>query len=208
MKKVCTKCGRSKALEEYYKDASKKDGRRPDCKSCCNARQKKYRKSDRGKAAQSKYFRSDKGKAVKARASAKYARSDKGKAPHTKAKGKYLKTDKGKAAKARENSNKKYWKSKTINNLKAEEFKCTLFLQNYQCIGGCGRYFDEVEPTRDHIYPVSKGGDLIKENVQALCQSCNSKKGIKYIDKRSEMHKEMIEKKYGVFKEYSHNSRP
>ncbi len=182
--KICSKCGINKALEEYYKDALKEDGRRSECKSCYN----KYQKSDKGKAAHAKYKKSDKGKSIQAKKDAKYQKSDKGKATQAK----YYKTDKGKAAIARGHHKSSYWKSKTLNTLDEKEFDYIIFLQNNKC-ACCRRTFtDELKPTRDHIYPVSKGGNFTKETVQALCQSCNSTKGIKYIDKRTDYHKEMI----------------
>ena len=38
--------------------------------------------------------------------------------------------------------------------------------------------------TADHVVPLSQGGDNSIENIQPLCQSCNSKKGQKTIDYR------------------------
>jgi hypothetical protein len=42
MKKNCTKCGLPKDLEEFHVSSSARDGRKPDCKVCAGARQKKY----------------------------------------------------------------------------------------------------------------------------------------------------------------------
>ena len=198
MNKICTKCGESKSLEKYHKDVSTKDGRRPDCNNCVNARNKQYKakhkqqileynKSEKGKLAQSKYRKSDKGRLTVAKGLSRYFKTDKGKL----ALSRYNKSDKGRATIARKNHNKKIWKANSINIFNNKEFNCVIFLQNYRC-AHCNRYFDEVDPARDHIKPASKGGDFIKENIQALCRSCNSKKSTKYIDYRTNIHKEMI----------------
>lgn len=34
----------------------------------------------------------------------------------------------------------------------------------------------------DHIFPYSKGGKFTLENLQALCSSCNAKKGARIVD--------------------------
>ncbi len=172
MKKTCTKCGKNKDLEEYYRNANHKDGRQPECKSCRIAVQKEYAKSDKGKAVNAKHMKSAKGKATQS---------------------KYMKTDKGKATAARRNNNSRYWKSKTLNDLHAKEFNYIIYdCQDNKC-ACCGRTFNKnLKPTRDHIYPVSKGGDFTVHTVQALCQSCNSKKGIEHIDYRTDYHKNAL----------------
>lgn len=42
MNKICSKCGISKPLDNFYKHKDGKDGRRPDCKECVKKRSEKY----------------------------------------------------------------------------------------------------------------------------------------------------------------------
>jgi 5-methylcytosine-specific restriction endonuclease McrA len=200
MNKVCTKCGENKDLEDYYKDVRSKDAKRSECKSCAEKYDKsdkgkliktKYNKSDKGKLTNAKYKKSDKGKLTNAKYATNYSKSERGKLSYAK----HMKTEKGKLTSARKNHNRRNNEKNTTNDLTAEELNCIIFLQNYQCIGlnhEGSRYFDEVAPTKDHIKPVEMGGHFIKENVQALCKSCNSSKGAQYIDYRSDIHKKTI----------------
>lgn len=45
---------------------------------------------------------------------------------------------------------------------------------NFTC-RHCGK---RTNLTCDHIIPVAKGGQTVKDNLQTLCKSCNSKKGV------------------------------
>lgn len=48
----------------------------------------------------------------------------------------------------------------------------------------CGRREPEIKLTADHVIPLSKGGTNFIENIQPLCQSCNSSKHRAIIDYR------------------------
>ena len=41
----------------------------------------------------------------------------------------------------------------------------------------CGNQFPEAQLTRDHIEPISRGGQDVWSNVVAACRSCNTRKG-------------------------------
>ena len=58
----------------------------------------------------------------------------------------------------------------------AWEYKLIL-LEN--CCQICGVKMDKSEITIDHIIPLSKNGGNYIDNLQPLCQSCNSRKGNK-----------------------------
>lgn len=55
---------------------------------------------------------------------------------------------------------------------------CNKFNNKCLCCGSSEKL------TVDHIIPLKLGGKNIIENIQPLCKSCNSKKGIKIIDYR------------------------
>jgi 5-methylcytosine-specific restriction endonuclease McrA len=51
----------------------------------------------------------------------------------------------------------------------------------YVCLK-CFKKEPEIKLTIDHIKPISIGGDNSLDNIQPLCRSCNSSKGINQID--------------------------
>lgn len=56
-------------------------------------------------------------------------------------------------------------------------------IYNYTCLC-CGRHEPEIKLALDHIHPIARGGLHQWDNIQPLCQSCNSAKCAKTIDYR------------------------
>jgi len=93
----------------------------------------------------------------------------------------YLKTEKGKIAAQRSQSNRRAELRKIINTLIPQEWLDILKEYKYKC-AYCGRGFNLFNrPEKDHVIPISKGGDNTKENIVPACKSCNSKKGNKIL---------------------------
>ena len=87
----------------------------------------------------------------------------------------YEQTPKAKANRAVQNARRR--EERKLADLTEAEWAHVLENQGHVCLG-CGREFgNELSPERDHIIPVAKGGVLTKTNVQALCRSCNARKG-------------------------------
>lgn len=71
-------------------------------------------------------------------------------------------------------------KNESPNKLKISDWKKILNFYDEKCLK-CG---SNKNITIDHIIPISLGGQHNIGNVQPLCKSCNSSKGIKIIDYR------------------------
>ena len=90
---------------------------------------------------------------------------------------KYYRTPKGKALSQRGEAKRRANLKEVINTLTSEEWLNILKEYDYKC-AYCGKkLIDSFDTTRDHIIPLSKGGDNTKENIVPACRSCNCKKG-------------------------------
>ena len=96
---------------------------------------------------------------------------------------KYKKTDKGKAACQRAKSKRRAKEKEIINTLTAEEWIDILKKYKFEC-AYCGKEFTLFDrETRDHVIPISKGGNNIKENIVPACNNCNARKHNKILSK-------------------------
>ncbi len=96
----------------------------------------------------------------------------------------YFKTEKGRANHQRAKVKRQTIMENIINTLTSEEWLNILKKYNYKC-AYCGTEFDEnILPEKDHIIPISKGGNNTKENIVPACRSCNAKKGDKILLER------------------------
>ena len=88
----------------------------------------------------------------------------------------WSKTPKGKACSLRAVHKRRSRGSNLPNTLTSDELEIILIGQGGKC-NHCGKEFGkDLRPTKDHILPMTRGGGLTFENVQALCRSCNDRK--------------------------------
>ena len=203
--KRCPRCGETKPIDDFSLNRSRADGRGCWCRSCRKGAQARYRRDNKAKiAARAKEYRRNNKAKIAARLKEKDQRQRNGRRrekyrtdpecrqkmrarsrahydanrAHILAAGAaYSQTPKGKATTARKNHKRRERMANAENTLTAAEWQDILDKQGNRC-ALCGREFTDGDPpTRDHIIPVSKGGGLTRENVQALHRSCNSRKG-------------------------------
>lgn len=94
---------------------------------------------------------------------------------------KYRQDPKGKIIRQRSQIKRQTRFKEIINTLTFQEWLDILEEYNYRCTY-CNKEFTcESLPEKDHIIPISKGGNNTKENIVPACRSCNAKKYNKII---------------------------
>ena len=93
----------------------------------------------------------------------------------------YRQTPEGKATSQRGCTKRRSNEKEIVNTLTAKEWENILKKYKFKC-AYCGCEFDLFNrPEKDHVIPISKGGNNTKENIVPACRSCNSKKGNKIL---------------------------
>lgn len=160
----CTKCGIEKPIIDFNRDNSKKKiPYRASCKSCERKNYLLYYTIEENKKKEKTRLR-------------KYALENKERVLALKrlwsSKNKdkiigYAKSRADKIAKSNKGITQKEWTD-----------LCNKYDNKCLCCG------TKENITLDHVFPISLGGADSIINAQPLCGSCNSKKGVKYIDYR------------------------
>lgn len=162
------KTSRQKAAKRYAaSDHGKKKRQEYSLSDAMKEVRKRWAKSEAGKESQRRHAGTGKHKAVRKR----YYYSGKGKV----ATRRYQQTAKGRESLLRGCHKRRAALRLVVCDLTAEQWEEIKAEQGYRC-KTCGR---RTRLTRDHVIPLSKGGQHTASNIQALCRSCNSKKGVK-----------------------------
>lgn len=197
--KTCTKCHQVKEVEQFNRDKNRKDGRFPHCKTCRvqhrestreeirERNQRNYRENREEQKAKSLacYYQNRERRTNLKREW--YARN---KTRVREYNGQYQEMYRPRRrewlAKNRErhNTNTHRYRARRVaaeGTHTHTEWLEVVWKQGFAC-AHCG----EIRPlARDHIIPLSKGGNNYISNIQGLCKSCNSSKGAKLPYKES-----------------------
>jgi hypothetical protein len=175
--KICTKCKIDKPLTDFRADLRRPQGLQSQCKQCQSEKQLEYDKTHRKEACERAKLWKEKNYDKFIENVNTWSSENPEKVRLNKAR--YKKTAKGKASTARYNHFRRSLDKTTEHTLTTKQWERILENQGNRC-NICKRKFSSrLSATRDHIIPVTKGGGLTYENVQALCRRCNSKKNAK-----------------------------
>lgn len=194
MLKRCSKCGFVKDISDFYRRKETKEGYQSWCKKCVSKLHKEYYEENKEKITKlhKEYSRGNKKKITKYHKEYRednkeeiraymreYRQTSNGKIVIASTEKKYRQSEKGKMNLKRKNHRRRTCMQYTEATLTPEQWQLVIRMQGNRC-NMCKRKFTKKRfPVADHIIPVSKGGGLTFENVQALCISCNSSKNDK-----------------------------
>lgn len=191
--KRCPKCGQTKPTSDFGKNKQTSNGLACNCKACHNLRGKVYYQAHQAQVIERT---SKNNKANRARCyQAKVRWQNRHREEHLASTKERVQRwreqnrDKDRAAslrwsKAHPDAVRAISHKGRTRRFKAdgfftkEEWQAVKQAQGYRCLH-CGKQEPEIKLTVDHIIPLSKGGTGYISNVQGLCRSCNSVKGVR-----------------------------
>ena len=190
--KKCSSCNEYKPIQEFYKDASRKDGHTTRCKECHNKsvrrwqtnNSEKFKEINRSWKNSHKKQRAEESKGW-AQAHPEYRREigSKWRTDHPDYGRNWRKNNKEKIRHYAQNRRARI--AGNGGDLTVEEWNEILDFYGHKCLC-CGR--DDVKLTIDHVVPIFRGGTHTADNIQPLCGPCNSRKKDKHIDYRKEYY--------------------
>jgi 5-methylcytosine-specific restriction endonuclease McrA len=134
---------------------------------------KRYREENRGRIAQEEKRKRERHRERIAAAKAEWYRKDKDRIQANRARWKRQNKDRVNAANAKRRANQF-----TGGSFTAGDVAAVMKAQSHRC-AYCRVSLHKVERHNDHIIPLTRGGLNTRQNLQVLCQPCNSKKHAK-----------------------------
>lgn len=190
--KICSTCDEEKDISSFTTKASTEDGLNTQCKACVKEYSRKYYKKNQTKCLErnrsflklnpeyhSEYYVENKEEILKKNTTYNKKNRDR------------INTNAGTWRKKNPNKVSSYLnKRRTRKQGNGGSYNVGEWQRLKEETGNiclcCGISGNEVTLTVDHVIPISRGGRNCVENLQPLCQSCNSSKGTKSIDYRKE----------------------
>jgi 5-methylcytosine-specific restriction endonuclease McrA len=175
--KRCSLCKQVKPYSEFYKNKSKKDGYDTACKPCRVIRGKAWRENNPEKIKESRR-RNTASEGFKSYYRRWYQSHKDWMLDYNR---KWV--DQNRDKKLAREANRRSREASVGGSVTGTEWAELKRKYNHACLC-CGKREPEIKLTMDHVKPLIKGGANTIDNIQPLCQSCNSSKARKHIDYR------------------------
>jgi 5-methylcytosine-specific restriction endonuclease McrA len=177
--KICTKCKKEKTLDEFGKEKRVISGLQTQCKACAYIQRRQWceKNIERYRHLQKQWQEMNPEKVAAKKK--KYLSKEENKVKNAIYQKRWKSENKEKHA-GHENKRRVLLAGSGGNHTNEEWVQLKKSCGN-KCVS-CGRSEVDVLLTRDHIIPVFYGGSNNIDNIQPLCQSCNSSKSTKTIN--------------------------
>ena len=212
--KQCTNCDEVKPSEGFYKRKDTRDGLQRECKICQTSRRTAERRfnPDRHRENGRKYYAANREQTLTNTRKHYEANRERYSLTHHKwyeaNKDKKLEQNREWRESNRElaSEHASRWRKANPKRVRETErryklkrrlllagARCDLTLQQWEQIKAfykhrCALCGEQTQLTRDHVIPITKGGEHTASNIIPLCRSCNSRKGNRELKKVFQPH--------------------